>query len=71
MQMSITLTVRLPDDLAARVAEKARKSGVSKSQLIREQLQRALAAEDRPFLRLAGAVSGRADLSSRKGFSRK
>ncbi len=69
--MSNTLTVRLPPQLAAWLIETARRSGVSRGKLIREQLEQARASEKQPFLRLAGIVSGPGDLSSRKGFSRR
>jgi predicted transcriptional regulator len=69
--MSNTLTVRLPEDLAAWLDQTARKSGVSRSRIVRTELERARNASRQPFLRLAGAVAGPKDLSTRKGFSRK
>jgi predicted transcriptional regulator len=69
--MRNTITVRLPEDLAEWLEETAKKSGVSQGRIIREQLENARKEEGRPFLRLAGAVSGPAGLSSRKGFSRR
>ena len=69
--MSNTITVRLPDDVAEWLNETSRKTGVPKGQIIREQLDKARSAEERPFLRLAGTIAGPADLSKRKGFSRK
>jgi predicted transcriptional regulator len=66
-----TLTVRLPEDLAEWLDETARKSGVSRGRIIRMELERARDSSERPFLRLAGAVEGPANLSARKGFSRK
>jgi predicted transcriptional regulator len=69
--MSNTITVRLPDDLAEWLDETARKAGVPKGRIIREELEKGRNSERRPFLRLAGTVSGPADLSTRKGFSRK
>jgi len=71
VQMSNTLTVRLPDDLAEWLSQTARRSGVPRGRIIRQELEKARASEKRPFLRLAGAVSGPTDLSTRKGFSRK
>lgn len=70
-QMSNTITVRLPSDLGEWLAATARKAGVPKGRIIREELERARGSEQRPFLRLAGAIAGPADLSARKGFSRK
>ena len=69
--MSNTITVRLPEDLAEWLSFTARRTGVPKGQIIREEIEKARNSEKRPFLRLAGAVDGPADLSTRKGFSRK
>jgi predicted transcriptional regulator len=70
--MSNTLTVRLPEDLAKWLDERAIKSGLSRGRIVRMELERAKDAEPRPFMRLAGVVKGGpTDLSMRKGFSRK
>jgi predicted transcriptional regulator len=69
--MSNTLTVRIPDDLAQWLDETARKSGVPKGRIVRDELEKARKAEGKPFLRLAGTIAGPANLSTRKGFSRK
>ena len=69
--MSNTLTVRLPEDLAEWLKQTARKTGVPRGRIIRQQLEIARNSEARPFLRLAGLVAGPAGLSTRKGFSRK
>ena len=70
--MSHTITVRIPKELARWLEETAAQSGVSQGQLIREQLERAKAdGQGQPFMRLAGTVDGAADLSSRKGFSKR
>lgn len=69
--MRNTITVRLTDELAEWLENTAARSGVSQGRIIREQLEKARANEDRPFLRLAGRVMGPADLSLRKGFSKK
>ena len=71
LQMRNTLTVRLPDDLSQWLEEAARKSGVSRGMIIRTELEKARESGARPFMRLAGAVDGPPNLSSRKGFSRK
>jgi predicted transcriptional regulator len=68
--MSNTLSVRLPEDLAAWLSDTAQKTGVPQGRIVREQLEKARKSQKRPFLRLAGAVDGPGDLSSRKGFSR-
>jgi predicted transcriptional regulator len=70
-QMSNTITVRVPEDLAEWLNDAARRTGVSKGRIVREQLEKARVSPRRPFLRLAGTVAGPADLSTRKGFSRK
>jgi hypothetical protein len=70
-QMSSTITVRVPEDLAEWLNDASRRTGVPKGRIIREELERARNSPKRPFLRLAGAVAGPADLSTRKGFSRK
>ena len=69
--MSNTLTVRIPEDLAQWLEETARKSGVPKGRIIRDELEKARRAEGQTFLRLAGTIDGPANLSTRKGFSRK
>jgi predicted transcriptional regulator len=68
--MRKTITVRIPDELADWLSTTAEKTGVPQGWIVRDQLERARHAEKRPFLRLAGAVDGPADLSKRKGFSR-
>jgi hypothetical protein len=69
--MGSTLTVRIDDDLEAWIRQTAEKRGISKGELVRDQLQRGRkSAGERPFMRLAGTVSGPKDLSARKGFSR-
>jgi hypothetical protein len=69
-QMSNTITVRLPEDLAEWLDAASRKAGVPRGRIIRDQLQLARKREKRPFLRLAGSIDGPPDLSSRKGFSK-
>jgi predicted transcriptional regulator len=70
-QMSNTITVRIPGDLAQWLDETARKTGVPKGRIVRDQLEKARQSEGQPFLRHAGAVAGPANLSTRKGFSGK
>jgi predicted transcriptional regulator len=67
---SNTFTVRLPDDLAEWLNHTARRTGVSKSGIIRKALEKARSSPRRAFLRLAGTVAGPGGLSTRKGFSR-
>jgi len=70
--MGHTLTIRLDPELAAWLAEMARRTGVPQGQIVREQLAKARAStEKRPYMRWAGCMEGPRDLSARKGFSRK
>jgi hypothetical protein len=69
--MGNTFTVRLPHDLAEWLDATAKKAGVPRGSIVRRELERARSSVRRPFLRLAGAVDGPPDLSTRKGFSRK
>lgn len=69
--MSNTITVRIPSELAQWLDETARKTGVPKGRIIRDELEKARKSESQPFMRLAGAIAGPANLSVRKGFSRK
>lgn len=69
--MSHTITVRLTSDLAKWLEETSARTGISQGQLIRQQIERARAADaNRAFMRLAGSVRGPKDLSRRKGFSK-
>jgi ribbon-helix-helix CopG family protein len=68
--MGHTITVRLTEDLAAWLEQTAKQTGMSQGRIIRDQLEKAKAgAPGRGFMRLAGAVRGPKDLSTRKGFS--
>lgn len=70
--MSNTLTIRLPEDMIAWLKETSRVTGVPVGRLIREQLESARENQGtKRFMRHAGTISGPADLSSRKGYSRK
>jgi hypothetical protein len=69
--MRHTITVHLPEEIAAWLEATAAQSGISQGKLIRDQWEKAMASgEAQGFLRLAGAVTGPKDLSRRKGFSR-
>ena len=70
-QMSNTITVRLPEDLAEWLETAARKAGIPKGRIVRGELEKARSAAQLPFLRWAGAIAGPSSLSMRKGFSRK
>ncbi|MFZ3263650.1 MAG: ribbon-helix-helix domain-containing protein [Terriglobales bacterium] len=70
--MEDTITIRITPDLSAWLRSTARKTGVPVSRLVRDQLERARReTEGKSFMRLCGSIDGPADLSSRKGFSRK
>ena len=64
------MTIRLTPELADWLAATALKTGVAQGKIIRDQLEKARTSEKQAFLRLAGAVSGPRNLSSRRGFSR-
>jgi hypothetical protein len=69
--MSHTITIRLTEEEADWLAETARKTGMPAGRIVRQQLQKAKAESgSQRFLRLAGKISGPANLSSRKGYSR-
>jgi predicted transcriptional regulator len=69
--MSKTLTVRLPEELAEWLDQVAQRACVPRGRIVRMELERARKTSKQAFLRLAGAVDGPPDLSTRKGFSRK
>jgi predicted transcriptional regulator len=70
-RMSNTVTVRLPEDLAAWLSAAARRRGVSQGRIIRDQLEQARRnASHQAFMKLAGSIRGAKDLSARKGFSK-
>jgi len=69
--MSNTLTIRLPEELDTWLEELSTQSGVSKSSIVREQLEISRTRVRRqPFLDLAGKIEGERDLSQKKGFQR-
>lgn len=69
--MSRTLTIRLTQDLADWLEQTSEKTGIPQGRIIRDHLEHAKArSSSRGYRRLAGAVDGPRDLSSRKGFSR-
>jgi Arc/MetJ-type ribon-helix-helix transcriptional regulator len=69
--MGNTLTIRLPEELDRWLEEQVEQTGLSKSQIVREQLELSRTRKARqPFLDLAGAVEGDAHLSRKRGFAR-
>ena len=70
LQVSHTITIRLTSELADWLAGVARRMRLPRGRIVRDQLEKARATEKQAFMRLAGALSGPKDLSSRRGFSR-
>ena len=69
--MSKTVTVRLPEDLMQWLGEESKRTGLSKSHIIREQLDLSRISKVRqPFLDLAGSIEGEPSLSQKRGFER-
>ena len=69
--MSHTLTIRLDKELSLWLERTAARVGVSQGRIVREQLERARATgATQSFMRLAGALRGPKDLSTRRGFSK-
>jgi hypothetical protein len=71
--MGNTLTIRLPEEIIAWLKQTSRRTGIRVGRLIPEQLESARSEQGKQrFMRHAGTFKdGPADLSSRKGFSRK
>jgi hypothetical protein len=71
--MSNTLTIRLSQELLDWLKETSRETGIPVGRLDRQHIENAKKTHKRQrFLRHLGAISGAsADVSSRKGFSRK
>jgi len=71
-RMGNALTVRLPRELADWLEERSRRSGVSREEIVRRELERARRSSAKPWAHLVGDIKdGPRDLSMRKGFSRK
>ena len=70
--MTHTLTIRLTDELERWLGKLSRETGIPKSEIVREQLEKARTDKTtRRFMRLAGTINGSARLSARKGYSSK
>ncbi|MFI5070220.1 MAG: ribbon-helix-helix protein, CopG family [Terriglobales bacterium] len=71
--MSNTLTIRLPGELLDRLREKARRTGLPMSRVVRESLEVSLnGGGNQAWRKFAGILKdGPPDLSARKGYSRK
>ncbi len=71
-EMNHTLSIRITEELSAWLKRISRKTGTPVGRLVREQLERAKRETgSQSFMRFSGSIDGPADLSSRKGFSRK
>jgi predicted transcriptional regulator len=70
--MSNTFTIRLSDELLAKLREKSRLTGLSIGRIIRDQLDNSEEKTSKQrFLRHLGAIKGGSpNLSARKGFSK-
>jgi len=70
--MSNTLTVRLPEELLARLREKSRRTGLPMGKVVRQSQEAALRPDaNQAWRKFAGVIKdGPPDVSSRKGFSR-
>jgi predicted transcriptional regulator len=67
----MTLSIRLTTEEGRALETLARRTGRSKSEIVREALQRTRTAGDarrQKALALAGSLSGSRDLSQREGF---
>jgi hypothetical protein len=70
--MGHTLTIRLDKDLAQWLEAESAKTGLSQGRIVREQLEKARATSEKPWMRLAGSIrGGPPDVSTRKGFSKR
>jgi predicted DNA-binding protein len=69
--MSHTISIRLPEETNRRLEERSRKTGRSRSALVKEALEQSLKPESKAFMALAGSIEGAPDLSQRKGFAKK
>lgn len=71
--MSNTLTIRLPEELLDRLREKARRTGLPMSHMVRQSLEQTLNGDgNQAWRKYVGILKdGPPDLSSRKGYSRK
>lgn len=67
-----TITIRLDKELDDWLRAMSAATGLPRGRIIKEQLERARAAQSaQSFMSLAGTIRGAKDLSQRKGFSRR
>jgi len=69
--MSHTISIRLSEGTSQRLEERARKTGRSRSAIVKDALEQSLEPEPRAFMALAGSIEGAPELSQRKGFAKK
>ncbi len=70
LHMSVTISVRLSEELNDWLENEAKKVGLPKSRIIKQQLERSRTEKARQdFLDLAGVVELDQDMSSRRGFT--
>lgn len=71
--MGNTLTIRLPEELLARLREKSRRTGLPMGRVVQESLEATLEPDRKQIWRKYVGIlkDGPPDLSSRKGYSRK
>ncbi|MBK8091677.1 MAG: hypothetical protein IPK32_06750 [Verrucomicrobiaceae bacterium] len=70
--MSQSITIRIPTGLSGWLEEQATREGTTPQRLVRAKLEeeRKHTSAAKPFMKLAGAVTGPRNLSQRKGFSK-
>jgi predicted DNA-binding protein len=74
--MSITMTIRLPDEMAEQLREKARRTGLPVGRVVRQFVESGLSqdvpvSKNEAWRKYVGIIKGGPrDVSSRKGFSR-
>jgi len=69
--MSHTISIRLPEDTKQKLEDRVRRTGRSRSAIVKEALEQSLEPEPKAFMAMAGSIDGAANLSQRKGFAKK
>lgn len=69
--MSHTISIRLQDETNQRLEERARRTGRTRSAIVKEALEHSLKPEPKAFMSLAGSIEDVPTLSQRKGFAKK
>lgn len=76
LQMSNTLTIRLPEELLERLRQKSRRTGLPVGRVVRQFVESGLSQDvptkdNQAWRKYVGIIKGGPrDLSTRKGFSR-